>query len=329
MAKKSGDKWTFHLEAEQFVVQDDKGQKAMADGFELKGGFIELADKEIRLIKKQTEETASEPTDHEVSVIFVAPEAAANESKLTLQFRDFPKVKIDASTKRAAPALPPPPKTTEPAKKIEDKTPPKKEEVKKTDETPKKIEPAKKPDDAPKKVEIAKKIEETPKKIETPKPPEVKKADPRADVEVVEWIITDTLPGADPKTKAMPLSSSDRLDGNTFIAVKVKLSGKACAAMKGEVTWKVRLAAKDFSIEGDAPQPFAGRGLEREGNYGSTVVSGYFPWADLVLPFEEEPEFLVQGVFFTIPRTVVARGDLTLFFRDSPPVKLAEGKRKK
>jgi hypothetical protein len=67
----------------------------------------------------------------------------------------------------------------------------------------------------------------------------------------------------------------------------------------------------------------------RSEGYGATNASGYIVWADRVIPFKEEPESLVIGVFFTIPRDVVERGDLELIFRDFPPVKLVESRRKK
>jgi hypothetical protein len=311
-AKKAAGKWELDLNTGQFFIDDD-GKKFYADGFEVKGGFMELVGKESRLVPKLTEGFDKEPSHFDIGLVFRVPQEDADDLSLLICYRDFPAVKLDGATRQKAPAAPA--KKAEPEKKIETKTPPKKEEA------PKKSEPVPKVEDKSKKTEPVKKSEEKPKKVRVEPP-----AEPQ--VEIVEWFVGDTLPSADPEKKRMPLSSSDRLDGNIFVEAQVKLMGKACVAKKGEVRWQVSLGAKDFSVQGDAVQPFVGRGLEFEG-YGATNASGYIVWADRVIPFKEEPESLVIGVFFTIPRDVVERGDLELIFRDFPPVKLVESRRKK
>lgn len=311
-AKKTEVGWSYDLSVEQFLVKSEKGKPETAMGFNYSGGFAQKKDDDFEFQLKRSGKLDAESTEDEIGVLFFVK--ASDESQFQLQFADFPPVKLDAATRIAAP---PAPKVKEPEKKFDDKTPKKEDTTKKIDETPKKIE-------------IAKKPEETPKKIDVP-PPDKKKpaltAEPN--VELIEWLVSDTLPSSDPDVKRMPLSSSDRLDDNLFVAVKVKLLAKSFTAIKGEVRWNVRLLSKDFSIEGDAPQPFLGRGLEQDGAYGSTIATGYFTQTDLNLPFKEEPDSLVQGVFFTISRDVLKKGGLVLFYRDSAPVSLEVSKQKK
>ena len=263
---------------------------------------MELVGKEPTPKAKLIVQTDAEPSHHDAGVVFMKiPFKTANGFQLQLQYRDLPPVKLDASTRIKAPERP---KKVEPEPKNEDKT--------------------------PKKIDIAKKPDETPKKVDVPAPPEKKTPKLTADpnIEIIEWTVSNTLPSFDPEKKVMTLSSSDRLDENIFVAVKVKLLSKAFTPVKGEVRWTVRLIAKDFSIEGDAPQPFIGRGLNTTAT-SARRMRPVFAWADRNILFEEEPDSLVQTVFFTVPRKLIENGGLVLFYRDSAPVKLEEGKRKK